>query len=72
MTLHYIIAFLILLRIIVNYLKNHTQLLKSLAAEEKKDKQQQQQEQDDDTSQKLQSTINVGGSTSKYMSIVSL
>ena len=36
MALHYIIAFIILLRIIVNYLKNHTQLLKSLT-EEKKD-----------------------------------
>lgn len=72
MALHYIIAFLILLRIIVNYLKNHTQLLKSSAAEEKQDEQQQQQqEQDDDTSKKLQSTPNVGGSISEYMSIVS-
>ena len=69
MALHYIIAFLILLRIIVNYLKNHTQLLKSLT-EEKKDK--QQQEQDGGTGKKLKDTTNIGGSTSKYISIISL
>jgi heme exporter protein D len=69
MALHYIIAFLILLRIIVNYLKNHTQLLKSLT-EEKQDK--QQQEQDGGTGKKLKDTTNIGGSTSKYISIISL
>lgn len=64
MALHYIIGFLILLKVIVNYLKHHTQLL---SVEVKTTK--QQPEQDDNTTSKLlRDTSHLGGTTSKYMS----
>ncbi|KAK4511384.1 uncharacterized protein ATC70_012599 [Mucor velutinosus] len=64
MALHYIIGFLILLKIIVNYLKRHTQLL---AAEEKPHKQQPAQD-DNTASKQLHDTSHLGGTSSKYMS----
>ncbi|KAL7334747.1 hypothetical protein PS15p_200330 [Mucor circinelloides] len=64
MALHYIIGFLILLKVIVNYLKHHTQLL----SVEKKTTKQQPEQDDNTTSKLLRDTSHLGGTTSKYMS----